>query len=272
MIHLPRGGKKGKRGFHCWKFWGASIGASPMADSNFRSDRGRDPLAELARLIGQAVPQAERAADDVYDRAEPRDDYSRHDHADERYAQAEEHYASSPASAPSHGYAPDRGAQDYGYENEPAVSRYFAGTAAQFNGFREEETPRYAYDDPPQLPPAHQLASYAPAPEQGYDDGGEPHADGAYAADDYPAEEGYDDEAPRPRRRGLVLVAAIFGLAVLGTAGAFGYRAMFGGSVLPTLPPIIKASNGPNKIAPTAVESEASNAANAGQMGTTTTG
>ena len=25
-----------------------------MADNNFRSDRSRDPLAELARLIGQA--------------------------------------------------------------------------------------------------------------------------------------------------------------------------------------------------------------------------
>ena len=43
---------------------------------------------------------------------------------------------------------------------------------------------------------------------------------------------------------------AVLGLAVVGTAGAFAYRAMFGGSVLPTLPPIIKASNGPNKIVP----------------------
>jgi hypothetical protein len=53
-----------------------------------------------------------------------------------------------------------------------------------------------------------------------------------YAADDY-----YDD-APSPRRRsGVVVVMAILSLAVVGTAGAFGYRAMFGGSVLPTLPP-----------------------------------
>ena len=26
-----------------------------MADNNFRSDRGRDPIAELARLIVQAI-------------------------------------------------------------------------------------------------------------------------------------------------------------------------------------------------------------------------
>jgi hypothetical protein len=46
----------------------------------------------------------------------------------------------------------------------------------------------------------------------------------------------------------VVLVMAIFGLAVVGTAGAFGYRAMFGGSVLPTLPPIAKASNEQNPL------------------------
>jgi hypothetical protein len=39
---------------------------------------------------------------------------------------------------------------------------------------------------------------------------------------------------------------------VLGTAGAFGYRAIFGTSIAPALPPIIKAEDGPNKIIPTA--------------------
>jgi hypothetical protein len=35
-----------------------------MADHNFRSDRGGDPIAELARLIGQAVPHGESAPAD----------------------------------------------------------------------------------------------------------------------------------------------------------------------------------------------------------------
>ena len=61
---------------------------------------------------------------------------------------------------------------------------------------------------------------------------------------------------------------AIFGLAVVGTAGAFGYRATFGGPVLPTLPPISKA----NKIAPVSAVLEANNATNANQAGATTTG
>ena len=32
-----------------------------MADNNSRSDRGRDPIAELARLIVQAHPDVESA-------------------------------------------------------------------------------------------------------------------------------------------------------------------------------------------------------------------
>jgi len=44
---------------------------------------------------------------------------------------------------------------------------------------------------------------------------------------------------------------------VIGTAGAFGYRAMYGGAMLPALPPIIKAGNGPNKIMPSYGDSQA---------------
>ena len=43
---------------------------------------------------------------------------------------------------------------------------------------------------------------------------------------------------------------AIFGLALVGSACAVGYRNMFGGSVSPTLPPTIKAINERNRIAP----------------------
>jgi hypothetical protein len=39
-------------------------------------------------------------------------------------------------------------------------------------------------------------------------------------------------------------------LAVVGTAGAFGYRALFGSSGSPQPPPVIKADAGPNKIVP----------------------
>jgi hypothetical protein len=46
------------------------------------------------------------------------------------------------------------------------------------------------------------------------------------------------------------LILAVLGLAVLGSAGAFAYRAMFGGSVVAGLPPIIKPAEGPIRVQP----------------------
>jgi SPOR domain len=176
-----------------------------MAENNFRSDRGRDPIAELAGLIGQADPHGENAA-----------------------------------------------AND---------------------GFREAGA-SHGCDELPQLPPAHQLPGYPNAPEQAYEPREHRHDDKAYQhADDepYSADNHYEDEAPRAgRRSSVVLVMALFGLAVVGTAGAFGYRATFGGSILPTLPPIVKASNEPS-IALTSSKSQANNSANASQAGAATT-
>ena len=42
-------------------------------------------------------------------------------------------------------------------------------------------------------------------------------------------DEFYDDEPRGGRRKGLLTVVAVLGLAVIGTAGAFGYRSLFGG-------------------------------------------
>jgi cell division septation protein DedD len=77
--------------------------------------------------------------------------------------------------------------------------------------------------------------------------------------DDHAHDDEYYEEPNTGRRGGFVLVAAIFGLAVLGTAGVFAYRAMFGGPMLPTLPPIIKAEGDPNKIIPSHANSRANN-------------
>jgi hypothetical protein len=48
----------------------------------------------------------------------------------------------------------------------------------------------------------------------------------------------------------LLTVAAVLGLAVIGTAGAFGYRNFFGGSGAFSPPPVIRASGAPSKVAP----------------------
>ena len=63
--------------------------------------------------------------------------------------------------------------------------------------------------------------------------------------------------APK-RRMGIMAIAAVFALAVIGTAGAFGYRALFGSSGSSTPPPVIKADTAPSKIVPATGEQDAS--------------
>jgi SPOR domain len=261
-----------------------------MTDSNFRSDRARDPLAELARLIGQGDASSGGHSRESYESVAQRasaasdPDWAHEDrypspnaHADRRYAadpRVEARYAapsapSYPASPPSSDYyAPQQEysphqADDREYQ-EPAGSRYFSGPAGQFNGFREEpDQGLQHYDDegPQHLPPARDLAAY-PADDNAYE------TDERYYAEDEAA--AADHDAPRSgRRTALVAVMAVLGLVIVGTAGAFGYRAMFGGSVLPTLPPIIKASNGPNKIS---LDPQAGAANSSGQASVATTG
>jgi hypothetical protein len=53
------------------------------------------------------------------------------------------------------------------------------------------------------------------------------------------------DVVPR-RRGGLVIAMTVLALTVLGTAGAFGYRVMFGAYVFSALPPIVKANTRPD--------------------------
>jgi cell division septation protein DedD len=66
--------------------------------------------------------------------------------------------------------------------------------------------------------------------------------------DDYG--DGLADQDQRPQRRGLMFtVAVVLALAVIGTGGAFAYRAFFG-TERSGDPPIIRADTGPNKMIP----------------------
>jgi SPOR domain len=176
-----------------------------MANNKFRSDRERDPIAELAQLIAEADPYGERPAPD--------------------------------------------------------------------NRFRHE-TASESHDEAPWLPPAPQLPADLNVPEQAHEVDEYRQDDEAYDADNPPyfSHEDYQTEVPRVRRRGLALMIAMTGLALLGTAGAFGYREMFRGSVIATSPPIITASNEPNKVAPVSGQPQAKNSGNARPDGADTTG
>jgi hypothetical protein len=57
------------------------------------------------------------------------------------------------------------------------------------------------------------------------------------------------DEVPPRRRLGVLAIAAIFGLAAMGTVGAFGYRTLFGSSGT-RVPPVITADKSPLKVVP----------------------
>ena len=135
--------------------------------------------------------------------------------------------------------------------------------------------PRLAMDnEPPRLPPAPQLPVDLNGPEQAFELHEHPYDDEAHHVDDQPcaADERYQNEVPRVRRRSLTLVMAITGLALVGTAGAFGYRDIFGGSVLPNPQPNINVSNEPNTIAPASSQLQAKSSGNESQVGAETTG
>ena len=257
-----------------------------MADNNFRSYRGRDggapvraqpddPLAELARLIGQSEPASDHRhnprSDPVYEQPAGGADWA----AEERYAEQNEAAADDYDAGVDGRYA--RAQQDdfvpsfrpgppsYDDAYEPPAGPQYSPPARSFNGARDHvlaERPRLQNEPEPaqsmsRQPPGFLSRSFD---DRDYDDPDQQDiTDQAYALEDY------EEEVPAGRRRrGLVVVAAVLGLAVLGTVGAFAYRAMFGSSMLPSLPPIIRADAGPNKIVPNKPKSNASDQADAG--------
>jgi SPOR domain len=92
--------------------------------------------------------------------------------------------------------------------------------------------------------------------DTGYEDTGYEHDHGQYGAEQ---QDFYDDVPPPRRRMGIMAVAGVFVLAVVGTAGAFGYRAVFGSSGSSAPPPVIKADTAPSKIVPVGSNDAGSN-------------
>jgi SPOR domain len=177
------------------------IRANPMDDKRLRSDRERDPAAELARQIAQADTREESA---------PSDNRSRE-------------------KAPSHGH-----------------------------------------DETPELPPAPQLEVDLNEHEQTSECDEYGSGDQAHGVDDqlYSVEEYQNNEVPRVRRRSLTLLMGIFGLGLIGTACAVGYRDIVAGSLSPT----IKAINERSSIPSAPSDPPAESSGNARPVDTATTG
>ena len=281
------------------------------------ADTSNDPLAELARLIGQqneslAADRPKSAAAPV-PRATPtpapRAQMPRSTSFEPRLGAPRatpETGADTSAALSSSGYAdpyPSQAGYDEGYSEprydtgaryaDPSFgsSDYPASNAAGENYAGSNSDPRYAdqpYQDESYQEPRYPAASgyaesgYQSQPQSpsrsraapGYPDAGygqqsygsrsaysQPQDQKSYNARSYAGASGYsdpyvgdyaqaDDGAPSPRRRGLVTVLAVFALAVVGTAGAYGVRSLLGGSRTPATPPVIEADARPTKIVP----------------------
>ncbi|HEY0571027.1 MAG TPA: SPOR domain-containing protein [Enterovirga sp.] len=206
-------------------------GGDPHAPAKGESD----PLAELARLIGQTDPFASRANQQVQPHAE-RDQYE---------LPVDEPAAPSPPPWMQRANRQEAPQQDYPSAVHPLL---------------RHATPQAAPE--PDYYPAPPLddAGHEPDPSR-YDDAlyGQLEAeaqhaqhDPAYSDDPYAYQDGYGDgieDQPRKRGGGMMTVVVVLALAVVGTGAAFAYRT-YVGSPRSGEPPIIKAEAGPNKIVP----------------------
>jgi len=271
-----------------------------MADNNFRpfrsraredvdplSDTARDPLAELARIIGQSdrVNQFDRDSrhDSRHEAVQTLDEplpvpVERDWAADDDYAEpdapdqyAEESYVQPRLPDP---YPSSRADSRYD-ERAPSIASQYSEPAEAYDDARDDEhayDARYRDEDPPLPPPPRPVVRQPALAQQSHDDDYEAEDQWDDQADRQSDDaEYYDDEVPAKRRRsGLVAVVAMVGLVMIGAGGAFAYRAMFGGAILaPSLPPVIKANDAPNKIVPNRSDGQgsASNQAGAATSG-----
>ncbi len=230
---------------------------------NVPSPEENDPLAELARLIGQTDPFSNFGLEhkSAPQRAAPAQP--------PRYAgeTSSESLADEPPPGPPawmrHRQAAQHGEPDYGQQDrydtrsagferpDPAFpprydqsTQYNDAYAAPQRFDQERYDTNAGYDSSAR----YDDVLYGQHPADQYPD--PPYTDDPrYAADGY-VDDGYADEPPaKSRRGGMMTVAAVLALAVLGTVGAYAYRS-FVGSPRSGEPPIIKADAGPTKIVP----------------------
>jgi hypothetical protein len=179
-----------------------------------------DPLAELARLIGQNDPFADLRRE------------------------ASHGEAARPPAASTDWQTPRPG---------PAYREAYQAPLAP------QHVEPHQFENPPHTDPhGHAQPAYDPlygkAPEDAHGHDAETYDDrpAAMAQGDEGelGEQGYDD-IPEPRaRRGLKAVMVLTGLVILGAGGAFAYRSMFGPGGTPVPPPVIKADTTPSKVVP----------------------
>src|SRR5215471_7004880 len=232
---------------------------------------GRDPLAELARLIGQDDPFHERkqgrSGGGLDSRKPPGApapsgpaDWRKiaatmrpFEPLDESDEIARPHQASEepdvPERDPVRAAPSGRGDYDESIRDRLDAVRFHA--PAQRDGAYPQSRP------PEDDRVVAEADPYQHEHEQGQYEGDPEHtSDAAYYDEEIPAgaqdDYAYDDP---PRSRGhnaLVTAVTLIGCAIIGTAGAYGYRTYYVGSGASKTPPVIAADTTPTKIVPAA--------------------
>jgi SPOR domain len=223
-----------------------------------------DPLAELARLIGQTDPFGSmgRANQPVPQRSVARETYATPVEVEESspagpppWMQRAARQEAPPQQYSSQDY-PEQDDQNYHAQEEPVHGypsaehplRRYAAQHAEPEPQYDEAAP-FAEADQPLDPARYDDALYGQP-----DPGVQPvHYGQSYSDDPYAYQADYDEgaeEEPAPKRRGgLATVLVVLALAVVGTGAAFAYRT-YVGSPRSGEPPIIKADTSPTKVVP----------------------
>jgi hypothetical protein len=241
------------------------------AEAQDQSFGGSDPLAELARLIGQNDPfadSARRAPQAAAPRTQDhhQDQYQdRHDDPNDWRRHVQRPNYDMPEEAPLDAARYKTADAHAGYaDHDP----YRMSASPQQDYYADQ----YAHPDHPQQghhADYHRDPSYAAAPdypdEQMY---AVPPQQREYAGGQAPqGEEDYDDP-PRRKRSGSSLVTAVIliGCAMLGTAGAYGYRT-YATSPGTKQAPVIIADSAPSKVVPTSEQKSARSQDRVGAQG-----
>ena len=223
-------------------------------------DAGSDPLAELARLIGQTDPFGTMGKSNSppppVPRAAPRYETPRYEEPQYEEPQYEEPVEEEPPGPPAwmqraNARAVPQQRQAPAQEDYPSQVHPLrrALPAPQYEDYPQEQ----AYEEADQEPQQHaDPARYDDALYGQLQGGAQDYQrEAAYPDDPYAYQDGYEEEPEPVRKRagGLLTVAAVLALAVVGTGAAFAYRTYIGGPKSGD-PPIIKADNTPTKVIP----------------------
>jgi hypothetical protein len=208
-----------------------------------------DPLAELARLIGQTDPLSNfgRANQPMPSRdAEP---YRRPEPEGE--PEIDEALAAGPPPWMQRAAQQEAPPQQDFFDTSVHPLRRYAATHAPAEPEYHEAPPFAAEPDQhAQADPARYDDALYGQPDPGTYEAQQP--DAAYADDPYAYQDGYGEESEeeqKPRRGGMMTVVAVLALAVVGTGGAFAYRTYMG-SPRSGEPPVIRADASPTKVVP----------------------